>query len=186
MLSNDYSDLSFKPLISLHHLDHHHHHHHDLVHARPSTSLLSSSPHIIAGYAFVYFEDERDAADAIRGTDNMPFGYERRRLSVEWAKGERGRHHDGPKSGGNQRPTKTLFVINFDPIRTRVRDIEKHFEPHGKVLHVRIRRNFAFVQFENQEEATRALECTHMSKVLDRVVSVEYALKDDDERGDKI
>lgn len=38
------------------------------------------------GYAFVYFEDERDAADAIRGTDNMPFGYERRRLSVEWAK----------------------------------------------------------------------------------------------------
>ncbi|KAH0724094.1 hypothetical protein KY285_004793 [Solanum tuberosum] len=138
-----------------------------------------------SGYAFVYFEDERDAADAIRGTDNMPFGYERRRLSVEWAKGERGRHHDGPKSGGNQRPTKTLFVINFDPIRTRVRDIEKHFEPHGKVLHVRIRRNFAFVQFENQEEATRALECTHMSKVLDRVVSVEYALKDDDERGDK-
>ncbi|XP_055808711.1 serine/arginine-rich splicing factor RS31-like isoform X3 [Solanum dulcamara] len=137
------------------------------------------------GYAFVYFEDERDAADAIRGTDNMPFGYERRRLSVEWAKGERGRHRDGPKSGGNQRPTKTLFVINFDPIRTRVRDIEKHFEPHGKVLHVRIRRNFAFVQFENQEEATRALECTHMSKVLDRVVSVEYALKDDDERGDK-
>ncbi|WMV49185.1 hypothetical protein MTR67_042570 [Solanum verrucosum] len=111
-----------------------------------------------SGYAFVYFEDERDAADAIRGTDNMPFGYERRRLSVEWAKGERGRHHDGPKSGGNQRPTKTLFVINFDPIRTR---------------------------FENQEEATRALECTHMSKVLDRVVSVEYALKDDDERGDK-
>ncbi|KAM3204476.1 serine/arginine-rich splicing factor RS31 [Capsicum chacoense] len=138
-----------------------------------------------SGYAFVYFEDERDAADAIRGTDNMPFGYERRRLSVEWAKGERGRHRDAPKSGGNQRPTKTLFVINFDPIRTRVRDIEKHFEPYGKVLHVRIRRNFAFVQFENQEEATRALECTHMSKVLDRVVSVEYALKDDDERGDR-
>ncbi|XP_059301547.1 serine/arginine-rich splicing factor RS31-like isoform X3 [Lycium barbarum] len=142
--------------------------------------------HILAGFAFVYFEDERDAADAIRGTDNIPFGYERRRLSVEWAKGERGRHRsDGPKSGGNQRPTKTLFVINFDPIRTRVRDIEKHFEPYGKVLHVRIRRNFAFVQFENQEEATRALECTHMSKILDRVVSVEYALKDDDERGDR-
>ncbi|KAJ8556248.1 hypothetical protein K7X08_023006 [Anisodus acutangulus] len=139
-----------------------------------------------SGFAFVYFEDERDAADAIRGTDDIPFGYERRRLSVEWAKGERGRHRgDAPKSGGNQRPTKTLFVINFDPIRTRVRDIEKHFEPYGKVLHVRIRRNFAFVQFENQEEATRALECTHMSKILDRVVSVEYALKDDDERGDR-
>lgn len=63
------------------------------------------------------------------------------------------------------RPTKTLFVINFDPIRTRIRDIEKHFEPYGKVLNVRIRRNFAFVQFATQEEATKALECTDMSYV---------------------
>ncbi|XP_075519893.1 serine/arginine-rich splicing factor RS31-like isoform X2 [Primulina tabacum] len=137
--------------------------------------------HIFAGFAFVYFEDERDADDAIRGLDNIPFGYDRRRLSVEWARGERGRHRDG--RAANQRPTKTLFVINFDPVRTRDRDIERHFEPYGKVLNVRVRRNFAFVQFETQEEATKALECTHMSKVLDRVVSVEYALRDDDERG---
>ncbi|KAJ0549452.1 putative RNA recognition motif domain, nucleotide-binding alpha-beta plait domain superfamily [Helianthus annuus] len=67
----------------------------------------------------------------------------------------------------NQRPTKTLFIINFDPVHTRVRDIENHFEPYGNVLHVRIRRNFAFVQFETQE-ATKSLECTHMSKILDR------------------
>ncbi|XP_010053849.1 serine/arginine-rich splicing factor RS31 isoform X1 [Eucalyptus grandis] len=138
-----------------------------------------------SGFAFVYFEDERDAADAIRGVDNMPFGYDRRRLSVEWAKGERGRHRDGSRSVTNQRPTKTLFVINFDPIRTGVRDIERHFEAYGKVLNVRIRRNFAFVQFESQEEATKALECTHMSKILDRVVSVEYALKDDGERDER-
>ncbi|KAK7285758.1 hypothetical protein RJT34_20539 [Clitoria ternatea] len=135
-----------------------------------------------SGFAFVYYEDERDAEDAIRALDNFPFGHDKRRLSVEWARGERGRHRDGSK--GNQRPTKTLFVINFDPIRTRLRDIERHFEPYGKVLNVRIRRNFAFVQFETQEDATKALECTHMSKILDRVVSVEYALRDDDEKGD--
>ncbi|XP_073270255.1 serine/arginine-rich splicing factor RS31-like isoform X2 [Primulina huaijiensis] len=134
-----------------------------------------------SGFAFVYFEDERDADDAIRGLDNIPFGHDRRRLSVEWARGERGRHRDG--RAANQRPTKTLFVINFDPVRTRDRDIERHFEPYGKVLNVRVRRNFAFVQFETLEEATKALECTHMSKVLDRVVSVEYALRDDDEKG---
>ncbi|GMP43898.1 hypothetical protein CsSME_00013076 [Camellia sinensis var. sinensis] len=138
-----------------------------------------------SGFAFVYFEDERDAEDAIRGLDNAPFGYDRRKLSVEWARGERGRHRDGSKSMANQRPTKTLFVINFDPIHTRVHDIERHFEPYGKVLHVRIRRNFAFVQFETQEDATKALECTHMSKILDRVVSVEYALRDDSEREDR-
>lgn len=34
----------------------------------------------------MYFEDERDAEDAIRRLDNAPFGYEKRRLSVEWAK----------------------------------------------------------------------------------------------------
>ncbi|PKI44953.1 serine/arginine-rich splicing factor RS31 [Punica granatum] len=135
-----------------------------------------------SGFAFVYFEDERDAADAIRGLDNVPFGYDRRRLSVEWAKGERGKLHDGR---ANRRPTKTLFVINFDPIHTRVRDIERHFEPYGKILNVRIRRNFAFVQFETQEDATKALECTHMSKLLDRVVSVEYALRDDGERDER-
>ncbi|XP_059457205.1 serine/arginine-rich splicing factor RS31-like isoform X2 [Corylus avellana] len=129
--------------------------------------------------------DEHDAEDAIRGIDNRPFGYGRRRLSVEWARGERGRPRDESRSVANQRPTKTLFVINFDPKRTTVRDIERHFDGYGKILHVRIRRNFAFVQFETQEDATKALECTHMSKLLDRVVSVEYALRDDDEKGDR-
>ncbi|XP_022770623.1 serine/arginine-rich splicing factor RS31-like [Durio zibethinus] len=138
-----------------------------------------------SGFAFVYFEDERDGEDAIRGLDNIPFGYDRRQLSVEWAKGERGRHRDSSRSITNQRPTKTLFVINFDPIRTRERDILRHFEPYGKVLHVRIRRNFAFVQFATQEDATKALEATQRSKLLDRVVSVEYALRDDDERDDR-
>ncbi|KAJ4892453.1 Serine/arginine-rich splicing factor RS31 [Raphanus sativus] len=136
-----------------------------------------------SGYAFVYFEDERDAEDAIRGIDNIPFGYEKRKLSVEWAKGERGKPHG--KAASNQRPTKTLFVINFDPIRTKERDIERHFEPYGKVLNVRIRRNFAFVQFATQEDATKALESTQNSKLMDRVVSIEYALRDDDERDDR-
>nr|XP_011468913.1 PREDICTED: serine/arginine-rich splicing factor RS31-like isoform X2 [Fragaria vesca subsp. vesca]XP_011468914.1 PREDICTED: serine/arginine-rich splicing factor RS31-like isoform X2 [Fragaria vesca subsp. vesca] len=151
--------------------------------------LCASAPHVYAGFAFVYLDNDRDAEDAIRHLDDKPFGYDKRRLSVEWARGERGRergHHlDGSKSMANQRPTKTLFVINFDPLRTRVSDIERHFEPYGKLLNVRIRRNFAFVQFETQEEATKALQGTHLSKILDRVVSVEYALRDDDERGER-
>lgn len=82
-------------------------------------------------------------------------------LGVCFQQGERGPRH-GSKPMTNIRPTKTLFVINFDPIRTRVRDIERHFEPYGNILNVRIRRNFAFVQFETQKEATKALECTNM------------------------
>lgn len=65
------------------------------------------------------------------------------------------------KSSANSKPSKTLFVINFDPVNTRTRDIEKHFEQYGKVSNVRIRRNFAFVQYELLEDATQALEATN-------------------------
>jgi len=138
-----------------------------------------------SGYAFIYMEDERDAEDAIRGLDNTDFGRQRRRLTVEWTKhADRGfrRFEDGRRSDAGLNPTKTLFVINFDPYSTKVRDLERHFEPYGKLIYVRIRRNFAFVQYESQEDATKALESTHMSKMLDRAITVEYAQGEDSDR----
>ena len=132
-------------------------------------------------------EDERDAEDAIRNLDNTEFGRQRRRLCVEWTKqADRviRRSEGGKRTAANLKPAKTLFVINFDPVNTRVRDLERHFEPYGKLLNVRIRRNFAFIQYESQEEATKALDSTNMSKVLDRVISVEYAARDDGDRRD--
>ncbi|KAL5811130.1 hypothetical protein ACOSQ3_027866 [Xanthoceras sorbifolium] len=138
-----------------------------------------------SGFAFIYMEDERDADDAIRGLDRTEFGRKGRRLRVEWTKHERGIRRPGGASrrpAANTRPSKTLFVINFDPYHTRTRDLERHFEPYGKIVSVRIRRNFAFVQYEAQEDATRALDATNMSKLTDRVISVEYAVRDDDDR----
>lgn len=70
------------------------------------------------------------------------------------------------RPSSNTRPSKTLFVINFDPYHTRTRDIERHFEPYGKIVSVRIRRNFAFVQYEAQEDASRALDATNMRFVF--------------------
>ncbi|ESQ43326.1 hypothetical protein EUTSA_v10014293mg [Eutrema salsugineum] len=140
-----------------------------------------------AGFAFVYMEDERDAEDAIRALDRYEFGRKGRRLRVEWTKNERGgaaRSGGGSRrSSSGMRPSKTLFVINFDAQGTRTRDLERHFEPYGKIVNVRIRRNFAFIQYESQEDATRALDATNSSKLLDKVISVEYAMKDDDARG---
>ncbi|KAM3247996.1 serine/arginine-rich splicing factor RS31 isoform X1 [Capsicum annuum] len=138
-----------------------------------------------SGFAFVYMDDERDAEDAIRGLDRIEFGRKGRRLRVEWSKEERGRKPEGSsKSSSSVRVCKTLFVINFDPYNTRTRDLERHFDPYGKILNTRIRRNFAFIQFETQEDATRALDATNMSKLMDRVITVEYAIKDDDDRKD--
>ncbi|KAL3524235.1 hypothetical protein ACH5RR_017069 [Cinchona calisaya] len=136
-----------------------------------------------SGFAFVYMVDERDAEDAIRGLDRIEFGRKGRRLRVEWTKQERSRKPESfKKSSSGSRLSKTLFVINFDPYHTRTRDLERHFDPHGKILNVRIRRNFAFIQYETQEDATKALDATNMSKLMDRVITVEYAMKDDDER----
>ncbi|WZZ18141.1 hypothetical protein YC2023_111230 [Brassica napus] len=132
------------------------------------------------GFGFEYFEDERDAEDAIRKLHNYRF--EKRRLSVEWGRrGERSRHGDG----SYQKPTKTLFVCNFDPFRTKEVDIEQHFQPYGKVINVRIRSNYSFAQFATQADATKALEATQRSQILGKVIAVEYGLEDDDERDDR-
>ncbi|KAI8021064.1 Serine/arginine-rich splicing factor RS40 [Camellia lanceoleosa] len=115
--------------------------------------------------------------------DRIEFG-RKGRLQIEWTKQERDIRRPGSsrRPSANTRPSKTLFVINFDTIHTRTRDLEKHFEPYGKVLNVRIRRNFAFIHYETQEDATRALDATNLSKLMDRVISVEYAVRDDDDR----
>lgn len=142
---------------------------------------------IKSGYAFIYFEDERDAEDAIRRLDKADFGHGRRRLSVEWSRQEEPvpKNRDRP-TGDAVKPTRTLFVINFDPLRTKIRDIEDHFEPYGKISNIRIRKNFAFVRYETLEEASAAVKKTDKSTILDRVVTVEYAFRDDDnERDDR-
>lgn len=56
------------------------------------------------------------------------------------------------------KPATTLFVVNFDVDRTRERDLEKHFEPYGRLKRVQIKRNYAFVQFENVDQAADALK----------------------------
>lgn len=63
------------------------------------------------------------------------------------------------------KPATTLFVVNFDADRTRERDLEKHFEPYGRLKRVQIKRNYAFVQFENVDQAADALKAlsgTHL------------------------
>ncbi|KAJ8421164.1 hypothetical protein Cgig2_001166 [Carnegiea gigantea] len=135
-----------------------------------------------SGFAFVYMEDERDAECAIRALDRTEFGKKGRRLHVEWTKQERrGRKSASSRRSANLKPSKTLFVINF-PYHTKERDLERHFDLYGKILNVRMRRNFAFVQYESLEDATKALDATNMSKMSDRVISVEYASREDDER----
>lgn len=127
------------------------------------------------GYAFIFMKDSRDGDDAIRSLDGMEFGRRRRRLRVEWAKGQ-----GLTKKREDQRkkdcvPTNTLFVVNFDPGTTRERDLEKHFSQYGKLTRVQVKKNFGFVAFESLDDAVDArVACGNGVRFQGRDITVEY------------
>lgn len=38
------------------------------------------------------------------------------------------------------RPNTTLFIVNFDVMRVRTRDVERYFEPYGRLKRVEIKK----------------------------------------------
>ncbi len=90
-------------------------------------------------------------------------GGERARAGGAQGDGEVKRREDLRRRQTN--PSSTLFVVNFDPERTRERDLERHFEPYGRLVRVQIKRNYGFVQYETIDMATDALKGTHLSRL---------------------
>ncbi|KAK9863604.1 hypothetical protein WJX84_000557 [Apatococcus fuscideae] len=134
------------------------------------------------GFAFVYMKDDRDAEDAIRALDRREFGYRRRRLRVEWAKGDGDVKRREDLRRRQTKPTTTLFVVNFDVENTTERDLERHFEQFGKLTRVQIKRNYAFIQYDEVESATKAVDNCHLSRLAGRTISVEYVAREADGR----
>lgn len=77
------------------------------------------------------------------------------------------------------KPTTTLFVVNFDARRVHERDVERHFERYGHLKRVQIKKNYAFVQFDNVDEAERAVQGTNGSDLLGRRITVEFTQNED-------
>ncbi|RXH92914.1 hypothetical protein DVH24_011938 [Malus domestica] len=139
-----------------------------------STTVLSGlmkSGHAFS-FAFVYFEDEQDAEDAICGMTGA--GYLGNGLRVNVVAIMMGLNHWQTRGR-----LKVCLLSSFIPSTPKFVILKGTLSLMG-----RIRRNFAFVQFDTQEEATEALQATHLRLILDRVVSVAYALRDNSERGD--
>lgn len=62
------------------------------------------------------------------------------------------------------------------------------FEPFGELLRIDMKKNYAFVQFRNIEQATKAKEATNQGRLDQSVITVEYVARqraDEMRRGDR-
>mmetsp|Transcript_25577 Transcript_25577/g.64891 ORF Transcript_25577/g.64891 Transcript_25577/m.64891 type:complete len:246 (-) Transcript_25577:1111-1848(-) len=120
------------------------------------------------GFAFCYYAREEDGDYAIRKLDGTEWGYKRRKLRLEWAK-----QRDAERKR-ETRPNTTLFVVNFDTVRTRTSDVERAFEPFGRLKRVEIKKNFAFVEYDSLDDAQYALKKMNGAQLGGRTITVEY------------
>lgn len=95
-------------------------------------------------------------------------------LDVSQAKPEDGKRAEL----ASRNPSTTLFVVGFDSRSTRISDLERQFERYGRLKRVDIKKNFAFVQFEDLEDSRRAQAAMHDSAFRDRRLTVEFVVKE--------
>ncbi|KAG2453935.1 hypothetical protein HYH02_002138 [Chlamydomonas schloesseri] len=125
------------------------------------------------GYAFVCMRYKEDGDVAIRKLDRTEWGYKKRTLKVEWAqKSEADRKRD-------TKPSRTLFVVNFDVRRTTERDIDRYFSRFGRLTRVQIKKSYSFVQFQNVDDAIKAMERANGAQMEGRTLAVEYVQNED-------
>ncbi len=150
-------------------------------------------------YCFVYFDEAVAAVAgerAISSLHGQSFGPQARTLTVEWARGTaprsvsrtsisdgasgiEGAVSDGAAEGTEQLrlPSKTLFVVNFDPDEITSRDLLIHFHRFGPVERIERRNHFAFVEFGSLEDAVRARMEMDGAYIGCRQVCVEFSQK---------
>jgi len=73
----------------------------------------------------------------------------------------------------NIQPNETLFVVNFSEETTKREDLEMLFSKFGELVRIDMKKNYAFVQFTNVDDATRARNATNGGKLDQNVITVE-------------
>jgi arginine/serine-rich splicing factor 1/9 len=96
------------------------------------------------GFAFVEFEDPRDAEDAIRGRDG--YNFDGNRLRVELAHGGRGNSSSfnnsggGGRRGGVSRHTEYRVLVTGLPSSASWQDLKDHMRNAGDVCYSEVYR----------------------------------------------
>merc|ERR1719321_1598974 len=114
-------------------------------------------------YAFVFMETQEAAEAAVEKLHETEFGPEgpdgrRRRLVVNFARGDGQVRRNEERRKANMKPSDTLFVVGFDVASTKGSDLEPVFSPYGKLVRTEIPpgKNFAFIQFVELVQGKRS------------------------------
>ncbi|KAM9311780.1 RNA-binding protein 28 [Gastrophryne carolinensis] len=146
------------------------------------------------GFGYVTFsmlEDAQRAMDEIREYDGKKIEVlVAKKKITEKNKKSKGKETDSPaakkpKDGKVQHRKARLIIRNLS-FKCSEEDLKKHFAAFGTVLEVNIpkkpdgkMRGFAFVQFKNMLEASKAIKGTNMKNIKDRTVAVDWAIAKD-------
>ncbi|PIA61384.1 hypothetical protein AQUCO_00300728v1 [Aquilegia coerulea] len=134
------------------------------------------------GYAFVEFEDSRDAEDAIRGRDG--YSFDGHRLRVELAHGGRGQsasidryssHSGGGSRGGLSRRSDYRVLVTGLPSSASWQDLKDHMRRAGDVCFSQVFRDGGgitgivdYTNYEDMRYAIRKLDDSEFRNAFSR------------------
>lgn len=67
-----------------------------------------------------------------------------------------------------------VFIGNLPSDKLSRQEVEKLFEPYGKILGVSMHRSYGFVQFDNEESAKEAVQNTNGSVICGLKLGEHY------------
>ncbi|XP_039008799.1 serine/arginine-rich-splicing factor SR34-like isoform X2 [Hibiscus syriacus] len=148
------------------------------------------------GYAFVEFEEARDAEDAIRGRDGYDFGGQR--LRVELAHGGRGRSssdrhssYGGVRGRGPSKRSEYRVLVTGLPSSASWQDLKDHMRRAGDVCFSQVFRDGGgttgivdYTNYDDMKYAIKKLDDTEFRNAFSRayVRVKEYDSKRDSSR----
>lgn len=142
------------------------------------------------GFAFITFEDRRDASEAAREMDGKEL--DGRRIGCNVAKprpplegGPRGGDRGGDRGGGSRgggRGSSTgskLYIGNL-AMDTRERDLEDMFDKYGPIRRIDLKvpsrpPAYGFVEYEDRRDAEDAQDATDGKKLNGETIRVEFS-----------
>lgn len=136
------------------------------------------------GYCFVFLKDAVTAADKdnaeryVAAITGMEVANLSSALRAECARGDGRIKRKEDDRRKNIKPSDTLFVVNFQEESTKREDLTMLFEPFGELLRIDMKRNYAFVQFKNVDEATKAKDATNGGRLEKSVLTVEFVARE--------